>query len=101
MFPVICCAKELRQASTTNASTLRTIFILFSSLPEDLARQTERHLWFASHRVAMDRCNMCARERTASSRLRKSHNSGGEPRQQGSTHIQGKRSAGCTENSNS
>src|ERR1700733_964234 len=38
-FPVICCAEELRQASTTNASTLRMMFMWFSSLPKDLARQ--------------------------------------------------------------
>src|SRR5215475_389116 len=34
MFPVICCADTLRQASTTNAGTLRTIFMLFSSLSQ-------------------------------------------------------------------
>jgi hypothetical protein len=38
---VICCAEELRQASTTNAGTLRMMFMLFSSLLQDLARQTE------------------------------------------------------------
>src|SRR5450432_207773 len=39
MFPVICCADKLRQASIVKISTFRTTIILFSTLPKDLEQK--------------------------------------------------------------